>query len=73
MSQKEFDKINHSSHRSAAKAPPVLEMLSPFEKIDFGVPGVSWTVFDKNSIYEGENTEALQKYLPRPTRTRSKD
>ncbi|MBQ9555546.1 MAG: DKNYY domain-containing protein [Muribaculaceae bacterium] len=34
-----------------------------FEKIDFAVPGVSWTVFDKNHIYEGENTEALQKYL----------
>ena len=36
-------------------------------------PCVYGKFFDKNRIYEGENTEALQKYLPSPTRTRSKD
>jgi len=41
-----------------------------FEKIDFAIPEVSWTVFDKNRIYEGENTEALQKYLNKPYKSR---
>lgn len=33
-----------------------------FEKIDFG-NNKSWTVFDKKHIYEGEDSEELQRYL----------
>ena len=35
---------------------------STFEKIGFE-DCESWTVFDKNRIYEGKNSKALQKYL----------
>ena len=40
-----------------------------FEKIDFDG---SWTVFDKNHIYEGKNSEKLQKYLKEKNKNNSR-
>ncbi|MBO4565235.1 MAG: DKNYY domain-containing protein [Bacteroidaceae bacterium] len=42
-----------------------------FEKIDFCIES-SWTVFDKNRIYEGEDSERLQKYLKNKAKQKTK-
>lgn len=49
----------------------IIEGADPatFEKIDFDG---SWTVFDKNHIYEGKNSEKLQKYLKAKNKNNSR-